>query len=193
MVSVVFPEPGAAILVGVKVMFTPVGIIPPRVNDTAELKPFLAALVKLTVPEVPGGTFSVVAEATKVKLGTSFTVNAMACVWVTSPPVMVTVAVAVLAAAEAVAVKVSRVLPSPGAAMLVGEKLAVTPAGNPLTENAIAELNDEIGTVVIETWPDPEGAIVTLVALGSTTKSGTSTMIVVTAVTLPLVALMAST
>jgi len=46
-------------------------------------------------------------------------------------------------------------LPLPGAAMLVGARLAVTPLGSPLTDRAMAELNPLPLVVVKVIFPDP--------------------------------------
>jgi len=50
--------------------------------------------------------------------------------------------------AEDAAVKVSTLLPFPGAAMPTGLKPAVTPDGRPVTESAIKELNPHKEAVV---------------------------------------------
>ena len=58
------------------------------------------------------------------------------------PPVALRVNVAAeVAAAFAAAVRVMVLLPTPGAEMLAGAKLAVTPFGKPLTANVTAALN----------------------------------------------------
>jgi hypothetical protein len=51
------------------------------------------------------------------------------------------------------AVNVSVLVPAPGAAMLVGEKLAVMPVGIPLADKAIAELRPFVTAVVRVTVP----------------------------------------
>ncbi len=52
------------------------------------------------------------------------------------------------------AVKVSVELPLPGAAMELGLKLAVTPAGKPDAESEIAELNPPLTVVEMVLLPD---------------------------------------
>ena len=52
------------------------------------------------------------------------------------------------------AVNVSVELPLPGAAIEVGLKLAVTPAGRPEADNEIAELNPPLTVVEIVLLPD---------------------------------------
>jgi len=65
------------------------------------------------------------------------------------PPVADTVVLKVPVAAVLLAVNVSVELPLPGAAIDVGLKLAVTPAGNPLAESDTAELKPP--EIVVET------------------------------------------
>ena len=89
---------------------------------------------------------------------------------VTPPPEAITVRVEVPAAAVEAADSVKMLLPLPGAAMLVGAKLAVTPIGDPLTDNVIAELNPVPFAVVKVIGNDPPGATVALVALGVSVK-----------------------
>ena len=91
---------------------------------------------------------------------------------VTPPPEAITVRVEVPAAAVEAADSVKMLLPLPGAAMLVGAKLAVTPIGDPLTDNVIAELNPGPFAVVKVIVPDPPGAILALVAFGDSVKLG---------------------
>lgn len=75
-------------------------------------------------------------------------------VWVTPPPVAVTVAFTVPAVAVLLALNVSVELPLPGAAIDAGLKLAVTPEGNPDTDNETAELKPPV--TVVETVVLPE-------------------------------------
>jgi hypothetical protein len=63
--------------------------------------------------------------------------------------------------------------PDPGAAMLVGLKLAVTPVGRPLADNEIAALKPpEIAAVTVD-CPEPPAATVTAVGLSESEKLGT--------------------
>jgi hypothetical protein len=69
----------------------------------------------------------------------------------------VTVTFTVPVVAVALAVNVSVEVPLPGAAMEAGLKEAVTPAGNPETDNETAELNPPTTAVVmaevtVEAW-----------------------------------------
>lgn len=67
-------------------------------------------------------------------------------------------------------------VPDPGDAMLVGEKLAVTPAGNPVTESAIADLNPLLTAVVIVIGAGVPGFKLALVALGVSVNVGEATV-----------------
>lgn len=89
-------------------------------------------------------------------------------VWVriVPPPEAVMVRVPDRADAPGAVVIVSVLLPLPGAAMLAGERLAVTLSGAPVTDNAMAELNPLTTTVETVICINPPGATLTLVALG---------------------------
>lgn len=69
------------------------------------------------------------------------TVTGAVEVWVTPPPLAVTVTFVVPVVAVLLAEKVSVELPLPGAAMEVGLKLAVNPEDKPEADNDTAELN----------------------------------------------------
>jgi hypothetical protein len=91
-----------------------------------------------------------------VKLGTAVEtiVKAIVVVCVTPPPVAVTVTFTVPAVAVLLAVNVSVELPLPGAAMEAGLKLAMTPEGNPDTDNETAELKPPLTVVEIVVLPE---------------------------------------
>jgi hypothetical protein len=74
------------------------------------------------------------------------------------------------------AAKVSVELPLPGAVMLVGEKVPVTPVGSPETVRATAELKVELPAVVKLRLPFPNGPIVSAVAELFRVKDGASTV-----------------
>ena len=76
------------------------------------------------------------------------------------------------AAALEAAVRVSVLWPLPGAAMLDGEKAAVTPLGNPVAENAMAELNPLATEVVKATVADAPRATLALAAPADRVKVG---------------------
>ena len=133
------PEPGAAMDAGLKLTVAPE---PWPVADKAiaELKPFTAAVVILEVPELPLLTVIEVGDALIVKLaaGGEVTVRLTVHVCVMPPPVPVTVMVYVpVAVVEATAMVMVEV-PLPGAAMDVGLKVTLTPAGWPVADKATA-------------------------------------------------------
>src|SRR3954470_10005931 len=152
MVIVELPEPGAAIEVGLKATVTPVGW-PDADSAMAELKPPETAVVIVEGAEAPLAIETELGDAEIVKLGvgTLVTVRLTVVVWVTLPPVPVMVTVEVPRVAVADAVKVSTELPEPGAAIEDGLKEAVTPAGRPEAERAMAALKPpETAVVIVE-------------------------------------------
>jgi hypothetical protein len=76
------------------------------------------------------------------------------------------------------AVRASEVAPEPGAATLLGVKLEVMPEGDPLSENATAELNPPIPRVVKVTALLPPGDRVSALDVPDSVKPGTLTMAV---------------
>lgn len=98
------------------------------------------------------------------------------CVFVAPPPVAVTVSVEVFTAAVDATFRVRVLLPFPGEAMLVGAKLAVTPAGSPLTESASAALNPLTAAPVTMMGVDPPRATVTLAPLSPSVNIGPITV-----------------
>ena len=104
------------------------------------------------------------------------TVREMVAVWVTPPPVAVTVTVAVPVVAVLAAERVSVELPLPGAAMEVGLKLAVTPAGSPEAESETAALKPPLTLVVMVLLPAAPWAIERLVGDAVRLKSGCVTV-----------------
>lgn len=82
------------------------------------------------------------------------TVSATVVVWVTPPPLAVTVTFAVPVVAVLLAEKVKVELPLPGAPIELGLKLAVTPEGRPDAESEIAELNPPVTLVEIVVLPE---------------------------------------
>jgi hypothetical protein len=148
--------------------------------------------VKVNDADLPGRMLTDVADANieNVGAGTIFKVRIAECVM--PPPVTFTLGAYVPLSALDVTVNVSRLVPYPGAAMLEGEKLALTPAGNSLTEKATAASNPDTGTVVKVTSPEPEGVTFMLCALAARAKFGTSTMRVAVSVRPPPVAVSVS-
>jgi hypothetical protein len=111
----------------------------------AELNPPSARVVRVKDAFLLGGSDAVVALADKVKPGT-FNVSAAVCL--TSPPFAEMTSEYAPGATLDAAESVSLLVPEPGAAMLVGEKLAVIPVGNPVTVSATAALNEVEAAVV---------------------------------------------
>lgn len=88
----------------------------------------------------------------------------------------VTVNTEVPAAVPEATDNVKVLFPLPGAAMLVGAKLAVTPCGSPLMDNATAELNPFNPAVVRVIGVELPGATLALVALAVSVKLGVATV-----------------
>jgi hypothetical protein len=124
-------------LEGANVAVTPLGS-PVSEKATAELNPVPAVEFTVMGRDTPWAMLALVALSPRVNVPD--TVRLMACALVTPPPVAVTVSVAVLPAALEAAVRVSMLVPTPGEAMLVGVKMAVTPVGSPLMVKATAAL-----------------------------------------------------
>lgn len=93
-------------------------------------------------------------------------------VCVTPPPVALTVALNVPVVAVPAAENVSVEFPLPGAAMEVGLKLAVTPAGRPETDNETAELKPPTVALDMLVVPEEPWAIERLVGEALRIKSG---------------------
>ena len=81
-------------------------------------------------------------------------VSGTVSVCVTPPPVPVKVTFVVPVLAVLLAEKLTVELPLPGAAMVLGLKLAVTPAGRPEADNEMAELNPPVIVEVIAVLPE---------------------------------------
>ncbi len=106
-------------------------------------------------------------------------VSAIVKVWLTTPPVAVTVTFTVPVVAVLVAEKVSVELPLPGAAIDVGLKLAVTPAGIPDADNETAELKPPLTVVEIVLAPELPCVTDTLAGEALTAKSGVAAALMV--------------
>ena len=143
-VNVLLPFPGAATLCGMKLALTPDGN-PDTETPIVELNPPSARAVRVTDAFLLGGSDAVVVLADRVKPGT-FTVSAAVCL--TPPPLAVMTSEYVLGGTLDAAESVSLLVPEPGAAMLVGEKLEVIPVGNPVTVSTTAALNEVEAAVV---------------------------------------------
>src|SRR5713101_3771651 len=143
-VNVLLPFPGAATLCGLKLALIPDGN-PDTERATSELNPPSACVVRVTDTFPLAETDAEVILPDKVKPGT-FTVSGAVCM--TPPPLAVTTSEYVPGATLDAAESVSLLVPEPGAAKLVGVRLAVIPVGNPVTVSATAALNEFAGTVV---------------------------------------------
>ena len=115
------------------------------------------------------------------------TLRVRATVLVTPPPVAVIVRFEAPTRAAVVRVRV-KVLVPPGAAMVCGLKLAVTPLGAPDTEMASAAVNPATAWAVRVTVAFPAGCSVTVLALAERVKPGTLTVILAVWVIPPPVA-----
>ena len=114
--------------------------------DTLPVSPPTNPIETVVEALVPAGTVSAKGEAAMVKLGSAVTFNVRVVVSVIVLLVPVIVTVAGPTVAVFVAVKVI-VLPAEPVTE-VGLKLAVTPAGNPLTERATVPLKPLIAETV---------------------------------------------
>src|SRR5882724_11399578 len=112
------------------------------------------------------------AEIVKSGVGTLVTVRLTVVVWVMLPPVPVMVTVEVPRVAVPPTVKVSVELPEPGAAIGLGLKAAVTPAGRPEAESEMAELKPPETAVVIVEVPVLPCTIETEAGAAAIVKSG---------------------
>ena len=142
--------PGVPTDAGLKLAVTPEGS-PEADNETLELNPPSAEVETVTLAELPWVTVMLEGARLNVKSGgcAVVTVTAIVVVWVTPPPVAVTVTLNVPAAATLLAEIVTVELPLPGAAMEPGLKLAVTPDGKPEADRDTAELKPPV--MVVET------------------------------------------
>ncbi len=133
-VRVLVPLPGAATVVALNAFVIPVGS-GDNEKVTAELNPPPTTLVSVR-PTFPLGRTDTTAGLT-LKVNPQ-TVTFKERVRVMPPPVAAKVSGYVPGASVAAEVKVRVLLPTPGEAMLGGEKLAVSPDGSPLTDRLTA-------------------------------------------------------
>ncbi len=160
-VSVLLPVPGDAMLAGENFAVTPVGR-PVTDSVIADLNQLITAVLYVIAVELPAVTVALVALAVNEKLGT-ITVRLIICVLVKPPPVPFTVRVDAPPIALDAAFSVRTLDPFPGDAMLDGAKLAVTPLGIPVADNAIADLNPFSAAVETLTIVELPAATVALV------------------------------
>jgi hypothetical protein len=156
-VSVEDPAPGAAIEDGLKLAVTPDGR-PLADSEIAELNPPATVVVAVAVPDEPWAKVRDPGLTPSVKLGLvpGETVRLTGAVRVSPPPLPVIVMGKVPVDAVELAENVRVELPPPGAAMVDGLKLAVTPEGRPLALSETALLKPpEIAVVMVEVPLDP--------------------------------------
>ena len=106
----------------------------------------------------------------------ALTVRLSVWVFVTPPPVAVTVSEAVPTVAVEVADNFKVLLPEPGEAMLAGEKVAVTPFGRPLMDKATADWKPFCAAVVKVTGMEPPVVTKRFVPPGGSVKVGAGTV-----------------
>ena len=109
------------------------------------------------------------------------TVKDTFAVWVTPPPVAVTVTLDVPVTAVLLTVNVSVELPPPGAAIEAGLKLAVTPVGSPEAVRDTTELKPPLTDVEMVEVPVPPCATVRLVGDAVIVKLGAAAGLIVNA------------
>jgi hypothetical protein len=148
------PEPGATMLLGLKV--TVCALPCPEADKLiAELKPPETAVVIFDVPELPLATLIDVGDALTVKFGVvPVTVRETVVVSTVLPEVPVTLMLYVPAAVDAATVIVMVEEPAP--VIEVGLKVTVTPVGWPLADNEMAELKPPVTVLVmveVPAWP----------------------------------------
>jgi hypothetical protein len=127
------------------------------------------------VVELPAVTVPLAEVAANVKVGT-ITVRLSVCVLLTPVPAPFIVTVETPPTALDPAVSVMVLVPVPGDATLAGANVAVTPAGSPLADNAMAELNPLIVAVETVSVTGLPAATVALLALGINVKLGATTV-----------------
>ena len=98
----------------------------------------------------------------------------------TPPPDAVTVRFTVPLVAVDAALRVRVLRPLPGAAMLAGAKLAVTPFGRPLTDNVMGAANLLTADVVTVRDIDPPRATTTFVPASVSVQLGLITVRLIT-------------
>lgn len=135
---------------GIDAAVTPLGK-PETVIEVAEANAPAGVTVSTICPLPACGKLSAAGAMENENPGT-VTERASGAVWISPPPVAVTLSVYEPAVMPAAALSVRVLDPEPGAAMLAGEKLAVSPAGSPTTESATPELKPPPTVVVTLTW-----------------------------------------
>lgn len=171
MFIVELPEP--VIDDGLKLTDTPLGT-PDADNAMGEPSvPPLTVLLMVELPDAPWPIDTDEGEAESVKLAVGpVTVNDTVVVWVTLPPVPVTVMLYVPVAVEDPTVMFMVALPDPPVIVDDGLKPIVTPEGAPEADRATSELNPPTTVLVIVELPAPPCATETLAGEAARLKLG---------------------
>lgn len=138
-VMVTSKTPADGLVTGEKLGVTPTGI-PATTRFTGALNPPVSVSVTLKEPVEPRAIVCPVELSLNVKVGGGVTDTVRVTDSVNPPPFAVIVIVRLPTAAFKLATSVKTLDPDPGAAKEDGEKLAVTPLGNPLALRLTKEL-----------------------------------------------------
>jgi len=153
------PEPGAGMVLGLKLTVTRLGW-PLAVKAIDESKPPETVVVIVDLPESPGSIVRDVGDALMVKLGlVPVTVRETVVVSLVLPEVPVTVIAYVPGAVDEATLIDMVDVPAP--VIEVGLKVTVTPVGWPLADNEIAESNPPDTVLVMVEVPTLPCATVT--------------------------------
>lgn len=139
------PEPGFGMELGLKATVTPVGK-PVADKEMAESKPSAAAVVIVSVPELPLATRIDVGDALMVK-NVGVTVRETVAISVMLPEVPSILMLYVPGTVDKATVTVRVEVPTP--VIELGLRLTVTPAGWPLTDREMAESKPFITVLVM--------------------------------------------
>jgi len=177
-VSVTFTLPFAGGVTGLAeaVADTPLGNSF-TLKSTAEWNPFTLVTVRVVDTLPRSSIVNEDGDSDRVKFAVpeeAFTVSAMVALCVVEPevPVIVTVAAPTVAVEEAVSVSVEVTLPLAGGVTGLVENAAVTPLGNPVALNVVAESNPPVLVMVIVLVPLAPWVTVTEVGDAAMVKFG---------------------
>src|SRR5271157_210181 len=148
MVMVELPEPGAGIVLGLKLTVMPAGR-PEADRLMSPLKPLVASIVMVETPCVPCTMLSRVGAAESAKFGCpcAVIVRVNVAVCLIPPPEALMVMGKVPNRARFSAVMVMVAMPAPGAGMVLGLKLTDTPKGTLEADRLTALLNPPLMAV----------------------------------------------
>jgi hypothetical protein len=167
-VMVEVPEPGAGMGLGLKVMVLE---FPDKVMAESKPPPTFAVMVE--VPELPRATVMALGEAEMAKVFVVVvTVRVIVVDCLTPPPVPVMVMVCVPFTVVVSTARIMVEVPEPGAAIVEGVKVTVTPAGWPVADRAMEESKPFKMAVVIFDEPLLPCATETVVGEAEMVKLG---------------------